>query len=150
MNSEFTIAVHCLLFLGVREGRIANSEDIAESVTTHPARVRKVLSVLRKHRYVTTKEGAHGGYLLSSKPDEVRLGDLYRLFAFGSFAPHWHSGDEQSSCVVSSNIKEVMGSIYEGGERVVEHYLDSITLEAVQQRLAEKEQNRLCRKQGAE
>lgn len=92
MNSEFTIAVHCLLFLGIREGRIANSEDIAESVSTHPARVRKVLSVLRKHRYVMTKEGAHGGYMLNSKPEEVRLGDLYRLFALGSFGPHWRSG----------------------------------------------------------
>ncbi|WP_211747205.1 Rrf2 family transcriptional regulator [Paenibacillus sp. Marseille-Q4541] len=138
MNSEFTIAVHCLLFLGVREGRIANSEDIAESVTTHPARVRKVLSVLRKHKYVTTKEGAHGGYMLSSSPCEVRLGDLYRLFAFGSFGPHWRSGDENSNCVVSSNIKEVMGTIYDGGELVVEQYLDSITLEEVQKRLTDK------------
>lgn len=147
MNSEFTIAVHGLLYLGVREGRIANSEDIAESVTTHPARVRKVLSVLRKHRYVTTKEGAHGGYMLSSNPSDVRLGDLYRLFAFGSFAPHWRSGDESSNCVVSSNIKEVMGTIYEDGERVVEQYLDSITLEEVQKRLTNKEKLRMNRLQ---
>ena len=39
---------------------MANSEDLSQSVGTHPARVRKVLSVLRKHGYLTTKEGAHG------------------------------------------------------------------------------------------
>ncbi|GAK40270.1 Rrf2 family transcriptional regulator [Paenibacillus urinalis] len=142
MNSEFTIAVHCLLFLGIREGRIANSEDIAESVSTHPARVRKVLSVLRKHQYVMTKEGAHGGYMLNSKPDEVRLGDLYRLFALGSFGPHWRSGDEDSSCMVSSNIKDVMGTIYHDGEHVVEQYLDSITLAEVKHRLEDRWKNR--------
>lgn len=65
MNSEFTIAVHCLVFLSMKAECMANSEDLSQSVGTHPARVRKVLSVLRKHGYLTTKEGAHGGISLA-------------------------------------------------------------------------------------
>ncbi|KHF35998.1 Transcriptional regulator [Paenibacillus sp. P1XP2] len=49
MNSEFNIAVHCLTLLSVKEDHMANSEEIAKSVCTHPARIRKVLGLLRKH-----------------------------------------------------------------------------------------------------
>nr|WP_308737703.1 Rrf2 family transcriptional regulator [Paenibacillus sp. AR247] len=47
MNSEFNIAVHCLTLLSLKEERMANSEEIAKSVCTHPARIRKVLGLLR-------------------------------------------------------------------------------------------------------
>ena len=74
MNSEFTIAVHCLVFLSMRSESMANSEDLSRSVGTHPARVRKVLSVLRKHGYLATKEGAHGGIYLAVQVKRLSWG----------------------------------------------------------------------------
>ncbi|MFS0873293.1 Rrf2 family transcriptional regulator [Paenibacillus xylanilyticus] len=137
MNSEFTIAVHCLVFLSMKDECMANSEDLSQSVGTHPARVRKVLSVLRKHGYLTTKEGAHGGYLLSRPSGEIKLGELYRLVAGGSLGPNWCSGESGSTCIVSSNMQDVMGSIYDGGEEALTSYFDSISIEDVKHRIGD-------------
>ncbi|MDQ0172313.1 RrF2 family transcriptional regulator [Paenibacillus tundrae] len=139
MNSEFTIAVHCLVFLSMKEDCMANSEDLSHSVGTHPARVRKVLSVLRKHGYLTTKEGAHGGYLLNRPSDEIKLGELYRLVAGGSLGPNWCSGESGSPCVVSSNMRDVMGGIYDGGEEALSIYFDRISIEDVKHRIGKCE-----------
>lgn len=133
MNSEFTIAVHCLVFLSMRSECMANSEDLSQSVGTHPARVRKVLSVLRKHGYLTTKEGAHGGYLLSRPSEEIKLGEVYRLVAGGSLGPSWCSGESGSPCKVSSNMQDVMGAIYDKGEEALSAYFDRISIFDVQQ-----------------
>ncbi|KOY17651.1 Rrf2 family transcriptional regulator [Paenibacillus xylanivorans] len=140
MNSEFTIAVHCLVFLSMKDECMANSEDLSRSVGTHPARVRKVLSVLRKHGYLTTKEGAHGGYLLSRPSEEIKLGELYRLVAGGSLGPSWCSGESGSTCVVSSNMQGVMGSIYDGGEEALSAYFDRISIEDVKHRIGNGEE----------
>jgi len=131
MNSEFTIAVHCLLFLYTKEDKMANSEQIACSVSTHPARIRKVLSLLRKQGLVATKEGARGGYQLNRALEEITLGDLYRLFARGSLQPGWCSGNEQSPCRISSNIHSAMELIFSRGEDRLEAYFNEIALSEV-------------------
>ncbi|AZK45012.1 RrF2 family transcriptional regulator [Paenibacillus lentus] len=131
MNSEFTVALHCLLFLHLHRECMANSEKIAMSVATHPARVRKVLSLLRKQGYVATKEGVGGGYLLSADLNTISLGDLYRLFARGSLQPVWCSGNQESPCQVSSNMHEVMDRIFAGGEDWLERYFDEIKVSRV-------------------
>lgn len=137
MNSEFTVAAHCLLFLDTKEERMTNSEQIACSVATHPARVRKVLSLLRKHGFVATKEGVGGGYLLTADLDQISLGDLYRIFARGSLQPGWCSGSEHSSCSVSSNINDVMDLIFSGGEQRLEAYFDGLRMSDVKRLLQE-------------
>lgn len=152
MNSEFTVAVHCLIFLYLREDKMANSEQIACSVTTHPARVRKVLSLLRKQGYVSTKEGVGGGYQLNIKLDDISLGDLYRLFARGSLQPGWCPGSDNSPCLVSSNIHSAMDLIFTGGEQRLEQYFDEIKLSEVYRLLnvcnTEDEEHRIERGEG--
>ncbi|GIO32350.1 MULTISPECIES: Rrf2 family transcriptional regulator [Paenibacillus] len=137
MNSEFNIAVHCLTLLSVKEEHMANSEEIAKSVCTHPARIRKVLGLLRKHGYVATKEGVGGGYLLNPETENATLGDLYRLLARGSLKPGWCSGGEELPCEVASNIQGVMDQIYNGGESALERYLDGITMKDVKRQIVE-------------
>lgn len=128
MNSEFNIAVHCLTLLSLKKDHMANSDEIAKSVCTHPARVRKVLGLLRKQGYVITKEGVGGGYMLNVNSSDVTLGDLYRLLARGSLQPSWCSGGGESPCVVSDRIQDIMDRIYGGGELALERHYDNITL----------------------
>lgn len=139
MNSEFTIAVHCLLYLSHLKCKQANSEQIAASVSTHPARVRKVLAVLRKEHYVTTKEGAGGGYQLNLPLQEITLGDLYRIFARGALRSGWCSGSEDSACRISSKIQPAMEVILIGGEERLESYFSGIRLSEVQRLIDGKE-----------
>ena len=47
MTSEFTIAVHALVFLN-HKGTVFSSEGLAANVCTNAARIRKVMAKLKK------------------------------------------------------------------------------------------------------
>ena len=47
MNSEFTIAVHALVFLNHKRESVS-SDKLAANICTNPARVRKIMGKLRK------------------------------------------------------------------------------------------------------
>jgi Rrf2 family protein len=131
LNSEFTIAVHSLVYLAYLPDRMASSESIAENVQTNSARVRKVMGALRKSGYVETREGTRGGYRLSIDPDTVTLGDVYRAMAQGSLMPTWCSGDPDMDCVVGSNMRSVMNGIFCTAEKRLEDYFDGISISGV-------------------
>jgi Rrf2 family protein len=135
MNSEFTIAVHSLVLLAYHPERMASSDYIASNVSTHPARVRKVIGFLRKEGYVTSKEGIGGGFTLNCNPEQVTLGEIYRLISAGSLKPNWCSGDASMPCVVASNIEEVMANVFCGAEQHLEQYFDSLTISNVLEQL---------------
>lgn len=137
MNSEFTIAVHSLVLLAYKSGQMATSEQIACNVTTHPARVRKVMGCLRKHGFVSTKEGLGGGYILSCDPNEVKLADIYRAMCSGSLQPAWSSGDPEQQCMVASNIECVMDRVFANAERHLESYFEGLTIMDVLRQIRE-------------
>ncbi|MFX3636396.1 MAG: Rrf2 family transcriptional regulator [Candidatus Pristimantibacillus sp.] len=131
MNSEFTIAVHSLVYLAYLPDKMASSEMIADNVGTHSARVRKVLSGLRRSGYVETREGARGGYKLTIDPNVVTLGDIYRVMAQGSLIPSWCSGNPSMDCVVGSNMNQVMFGIFCKAEKQLEEHFSKITIQEV-------------------
>lgn len=131
MNSEFTIAVHSLVYLAYLPERMASSEMIAENVGTHSARVRKVMSGLRRSGYVDTREGSGGGYRLTIDPSSVTLADIYRVMAQGSLIPSWCSGNPEMDCVVGSNMNQVMFGIFCTAEKQLENHFNAITIQDV-------------------
>ncbi|KIL41019.1 Rrf2 family transcriptional regulator [Gordoniibacillus kamchatkensis] len=135
MNSEFTIAVHSLVLLAYKSDHMATSDYIAMNVATHPARIRKVMSLLRKQGYVRTKEGIGGGFTLSCDPAKVTLAEIYRLTSLGTLKPSWCSGDPGKECPVSANMKPVMDSIFFEAELNMERYLEGQTIAGVLEQL---------------
>ncbi len=128
VNSEFTIAVHSLVFLAYVPERMASSQQIANNVGTNPARIRKVMSCLRNAGFVQTKEGIGGGYFLKVDPNETRLGDIYRAVSCGAIKPNWCTGDPSKGCLISSNIQVVMDDVFEEADEYYAAYLDKITI----------------------
>ena len=61
MNSNFCVAVHGLIYLYFCQSTVS-SEELAKHVCTNPARVRKVMLMLKKQGLVQTREGKDGGY----------------------------------------------------------------------------------------
>ena len=47
MTSEFSIAVHALVFLN-HKGTVYSSEGLAENICTNAARIRKIMVKLKK------------------------------------------------------------------------------------------------------
>lgn len=131
MNSDYTIAIHSLVLLAYLSDHMASSEEIAENISTHPARVRKIMSCLKKEGFIQTKEGVGGGYSLNCDPQEITLGEIFRLISSGTLQPKWCSGDPDEQCMVSSHFQEVMSTIYTGAEQQVQRYLHSMSIQDV-------------------
>lgn len=128
MNSQFTIAVHSLVYLAHVPDHMASSDQIASNVCTHAARIRKVMGTLRRAGYVDTKEGIGGGYHLLCAAGDINLGDVYRYTAEGSIRPNWCSGDVTKPCVVAANITSVMDGLFEGAETRLIDYFSELTI----------------------
>jgi len=135
VNSEFTIAVHSLVLLAFRPDRMATSDMIAHNVNTHPSRVRKVMSCLRKQGYIVTKEGIGGGYMLNCNPEDVSLAEIYRATSIGSMKPSWCSGKEDMECMVACNMAEVMEHIFCDAEQQLLTYLEQTKISGVLERV---------------
>ncbi|CAG7618007.1 Rrf2 family transcriptional regulator [Paenibacillus allorhizosphaerae] len=133
MNSDFTIAVHSLSYLAHLPDRIAPSDRIAASVSVHPVRVRKVLSLLCKKGYIKSKEGAKGGFELNCAPDQVTLDELYLLTSEGSIKPKFPNPNPQ--CLIGSNIEKAMDGIFIDLEAQVGSYLKLYTIADVLDRV---------------
>ncbi|RAV17860.1 RrF2 family transcriptional regulator [Paenibacillus contaminans] len=142
MNSEFTIAVHSLVFLAYRPDRMATSDVIAHNVNTHPSRLRKVMSCLRKQGFIVTKEGIGGGYILNCNPDQVTLAQIYSATSIGSMKPGWCSGKGDDKCVVACNMAEVMDHIFCEAEQHMLVYLQRTTISNVLERVRSSQQQR--------
>lgn len=135
MNSDFVIALHSLVLLANLPGHMANSETIAENICTNPARVRKVMSILRKDGYVKTKEGIGGGYILSCDPEKTNLSQIYMLISSGSLKPNWCTGDPEQECIISSNTQNVMEQIFSEAEQHLQIFLNQLTIRDVLDRI---------------
>lgn len=140
MNSEFTVAVHSLVLLAYTPEHMASSDTIARNVATNPTRIRKIMSSLRKHGFVKTKEGIGGGYILNCDPQEVTLAQIYRALSGGTLKPHWCSGNPEESCLISANIQGVMDHFFHEAELYYEAYLEQNTIQTVLDRIKQCQQ----------
>lgn len=136
MNSDFVVAVHSLVFLAYAPTSLRTSDNISKSVAIHPVRVRKVLSMLRKHGYIQSKQGAHGGFYLADDPRTITLDKLYALTSGGSLKPKWPNSDQK--CMIGNNIERAMDDIFESTEHQVLAHLGGYTIADVLERIEKR------------
>jgi Rrf2 family protein len=126
VNTQFSIAVHVLAAIAHYE-RTFTSEILAGSVNANPIFVKRILAKLSKARLVKATVGKAGGYALAKSPKDISLLDISNAVSPPSvFAVH--SYEKKKWCVVSSNIKEVMGDVLIGAQKAVESDLKQTTL----------------------
>lgn len=130
MNSEFTIAVHCLILLASAPDHVWSSGSLSRKVHTHPARVRKIMSNLRRNALVTTKEGLGGGYRLGCPPVDITLALVYRIVSCEALKLNWCSGDGSDDPELA-NVRSVMDQAFCRAEAIFEKYLDQWTLDSL-------------------
>ena len=129
MNSDFTLAIHSLSFLALQPDRMSTSEAISESAGVHPVRIRKVLSLLKRHGFIKTKEGTGGGFIFAIDLSEVNLWDIYKLTSEGALQPKCPESNEQ--CIVGANMQKVLFNIFLGAEEHLGLYLKDYTMKEV-------------------
>jgi Rrf2 family protein len=135
LNSEFNIAVHSLVFLANLPDHMASSDLLSANVCTNPVRIRRVMNLLKKNGLVRVQKGTGGGYILDCEPEEITLGQIYRITSSGSLVSDWRSGDPNMDCRIASQIGDVMNQIYEGAESSFERFLDQFTIRDILDKL---------------
>ncbi|MFS0777789.1 Rrf2 family transcriptional regulator [Neobacillus sp. 3P2-tot-E-2] len=129
MNSDFTLAIHSLTLLALQPDRMSTSEYIAESAGVHPVRIRKVLSLLKKHGFIKSKEGTGGGFIFALELSEVNLWDIYKITSEGALQPKCPESNEQ--CIVGANMQSVLFTIFLGAEDHLGEYLKNYTIREI-------------------
>lgn len=112
MTSEFSVAVHALVFLN-HKGTTYSSEGLAENICTNPARIRKVMAKLKKAGLVETKEGIDGGYHCIEETDQISLHTIAEALDFTFVSSGWKSGSTEMKCLIASGMGGLMEKVYE-------------------------------------
>lgn len=84
-RGEYGVRAMVALARHYGEGPLSIS-DIARESSVPPAYLEQLIAPLRRAQLVTSKRGARGGYTLSRSPEDVRIGDIYRVME-GPVAP---------------------------------------------------------------
>ena len=134
MNSEFIIALHALAYLRHRNTKVS-SEELAKSICTNPARIRKVMAKLKKAGLLETREGNSGGYELQGDASTIKLSDLAQALQQSLTKSGWRSGALNTYCMVATGMGTVVDTLEASLNAVCMQYLSQITIEDISQQL---------------
>ena len=102
-SGRFAIATHALAVLAVHEEGFS-SDQMAHSIHTNPAFLRRVMASLCHAGLVQAREGRGGGYTLARPADRITLSEIYEAVEpEGAIAPSPCTPDAR--CRIGAGIK---------------------------------------------
>lgn len=132
MTGEFAMAVHALVYLDHKQTTLS-SEELAENICTNPARVRKVMALLKKDGLVSTREGGAGGYAFLLDPAAVTLKRVADAVSARFVSAAWRSGDTDMECLVASGMADIMDGVYGELDALCRARLNHMTIQDIEQ-----------------
>lgn len=134
MTSEFSVAVHALVYLN-HKAEVVSSENLAQNVCTNAARIRKVMAKLKKAGLVETKEGIDGGYIFRLDSHDVNLCMIAAALEAAFVSASWRSGNTEKDCLISSGMAGVLDDIYMELDRLCYEKVKGITIADLDQKI---------------
>jgi len=119
------------------EGYIA-LKDIASRQEISKKYLEQIIPVLNRSDILLASRGFQGGYKLARRPDQYTVGDILRLTE-GSLAPVACLDQNPVGCPRAGEC--ITLPIWQGLHRVINEYLDSITLQDILDRQKERYAN---------
>jgi Rrf2 family protein len=110
-------------------------KDIAKRQGISKKYLEQIVPVLNKSDILQTSRGFQGGYMLAKSPDKYTVGDILRITE-GSLAPVACLDHDPNQCERCNECSTL--SVWKGLYRVINEYLDSITLEDLLEEQREK------------
>ena len=126
-NSRFTVGIHILTLLAYGTGEPMTSDYIAGSVNTNPVVIRRLLSLLRNAKLVTSRGGPGGGWQLARPPRSVTLRDIYIAMEGRAIFP-MHPNPPNPRCPVGGRIQSALSGHFDEARHVVERQLGKTTV----------------------
>lgn len=134
MDSSFCVAVHALIYLH-HKAELLSSEALAENICTNPARVRKVLSPLKKTGMVETREGSEGGYRFTGDAGTLTLEQVADALGIRFVEAAWRSGGQDMDCMVATGMAGLMDELYDDLDQRCRQRLAQITIADLERRI---------------
>jgi len=107
------------------KGEYIPMKDVAARQEISLKYLEQILPVLTKHGLVETVHGKGGGYRLTRKPSEYRIGEILRLTE-GDLAPVACLAEDAPPCSKINECKSIR--FWQGLDKVINEYIDSYTL----------------------
>ena len=101
-------------------------KDIAQRQNISKKYLEQIIPVLNRSNFLKTSRGYQGGYQLAKEPSEYSLGAILRLTE-GNLAPVACLECDPVNCERSANC--VTLPVWQGLYKIINDYLDSITLQ---------------------
>ncbi len=102
--------------------------DIASRQNISKKYLEQIVPILSRGNILKTSRGFQGGYMLADSPDKYSVGQILRLTE-GSLAPVSCVEESPVTCVRSADCSTL--PIWQGLYRVINEYLDGITLQNI-------------------
>lgn len=135
ITSCFALAAHALVLLAHCGTKGATSDYIAESASTNPARVRRVLAPLVRAGIVAGREGGGGGYVLARAPEAIPLGDIFAAVEQGPVLPS-HPRAPNTRCPIGAGITAALEEVEDDVGDAVRNVLARRSLRWLAKRVA--------------
>lgn len=113
-------------------------KDIAERQGISKKYLEQIVPILNKSDILKTNRGFQGGYMLAKSPDQYTVGEILRLTE-GSLSPVACLDQTPIECEKSSECPTL--PIWQGLNKVINDYLNSITLQSVLDKQRERYSN---------
>lgn len=113
-------------------------KDIAERQNISKKYLEQIVPILNKTDFLRTNRGFQGGYQLAKAPDKYTVGEILRLTE-GSLAPVACLEHDPIECERCGDCATL--PIWQGLYRVINEYLDEITLQDILEQQKEKYTN---------
>ncbi|MGN0629475.1 MAG: RrF2 family transcriptional regulator [Oscillospiraceae bacterium] len=103
-------------------------KDIAQRQGISKKYLEQIIPIFNKSDILKTNRGSQGGYMLAKSPDKYTVGEILRLTE-GSLAPVACLEHDPIECERSDECATL--PIWQGLSRVINEYLDGITLQDI-------------------
>lgn len=110
-------------------------KDIATRQNISKKYLEQIVPILNGANILKTNRGFQGGYMLAQTPDKYTVGEILRLTE-GSLCPVDYSEDSEGS-----SGETAMLPVWKELDRLINSYLDSVTLQDLLDRLQESYAN---------
>ena len=129
ISTKGRYALRMLIDLAEHEGDgFIALKDIAERQNISKKYLEQIVPILSRSGILRTNRGSQGGYALAKEPEHVTVGEILRLTE-GSLSPVVCLDGDPAQCPRSADCPTL--PVWQGLNRVVNEYLDGITLRSI-------------------
>ena len=142
ISTKGRYALRMLIDLALHQDKgYVSLKDISERQGISKKYLEQIVPMLNRNGILRTNRGNHGGYLLAKPPEACTVGAVLRATE-GNLAPVTCLESEINDCPRAEQCPTLF--IWDGLNRAVTEYLDSITLRDIIERMAPESGDLYC------